>query len=242
VVNVLKADVSIFEVLKLRSLFMIHRNVVEKLLRVLDFAKDFRHTMRLVFGFFVEANDGEGNDKGTDQHFCRDHLFLVFGIQYIIHTDKQAHGDKAPEYIPKHVDNPSLFALRLVVLEIDIVKAFLFFWNLIKTIDGLEIVETIHQHLVHLVLEFVLFQSILKEDTEHEVNVHIVNDHEKQIGKKSRIRNSVVFIHGCKQDKKFFQEINTEDFQIFEQDRRHTDDFGQNFAGMNIFKVQFVMV
>jgi hypothetical protein len=173
--------------------------------------------MGLVFRFFVQANDGKGNDEGANQDFGSDDLILVFGIEYIIHTDKQTDGDEAPEYISKHVDNPSQLALCFVVFEIDIVKAFLFLGTLIKTIHRLEIVETIDQHFVHLVLKFVLFQSVLKEDSEHEVNVQIVDDHEKKIGEKGGIRNRVIFINRSNQDKKFFQEIDTEDFQVFEQ-------------------------
>ena len=77
----------------------------------------------------------------------------------------------------------------------------------------------------------------MKEDFKHDINVNVVDNHEKNIIQKSAIRNLVIFINGGDQDKEFFQEIDTENFQVFEQNRRHTNDFGQNFSGMNIFKI-----
>jgi hypothetical protein len=87
-----------------------------------------------------------------------------------------------------------------------------------------------------------LFQTIVKEYLEHDVNVQIIDNHEKDVGQKSCIGNVIILVNGGHQDKELFQEINTEHFHIFEENRGHTNDFRQNFTRMYIFKVELVMV
>jgi hypothetical protein len=87
-----------------------------------------------------------------------------------------------------------------------------------------------------------LRQPIGKEYLEHDVNVHVIDNHEKDVGEKRCIGDVIILINGGHQDKKLFQEIDTKHLQIFEQNRGHPNDFRQNFTGMYILKVKLVMV
>jgi hypothetical protein len=91
-------------------------------------------------------------------------------------------------------------------------------------------------------LQGVLFQSIGKKDFKHDVNVNVIDYDKKEIIQEGSIGNIEIFVDGSDQDKEFFQEINAKDFQIFKQNSGHPNDFGQDFANVNVFKVQFIMI